>query len=262
MSTMTIVIRMLLFAALLIFLRLPMAVADPEIPPLTGRVVDLADVLTTTAERDLTNQLAKLEEKIGVQIVVATLPRLGLDTIESWGLALGRGWQIGHKGKDDGIVIVLAPNDREVRIEVGYGLEGDVPDAKADKIVRGVLLPAFRDGRYAVGLSDAIEALGSLIVDPSTPVPERNAHIGLYIVLLLVSGIIVMLWFAFRTFPLGKDLALAAETDAGSMRDDSESSWHSTGSSTSRRESSHSSRGPSFGGRGGSFGGGGASGKW
>lgn len=262
MSTNMIGLRALTVAALLILFHLPMAVADPEIPPLAGRVVDLADVLTGASERDLTSQLARIEQRTGTQIVVATLPRLGGYPIETWGLALGRGWKIGHQGRDDGIVIVLAPNDREIRIEVGYGLEGDIPDAKADKIVRGILLPAFRDGHYADGLSDAIDALGRLIVDPSTTVQEKNAHTGLYIVLLLVSGIIVMLWLAFRAFPLGKDLALAAETDTRSMRDDSQSSCHSKESSSSRRRYSPRSRESSFSGRGGSFGGGGASGKW
>ncbi len=88
---------------------MPGVLAEPPVPPLTGRVVDLADILTTAGERGLTDQLAKVEEKTGAQIVVAILPSLGQYPIESWGLALGRGWKIGHQGRDDGIVIVLAP---------------------------------------------------------------------------------------------------------------------------------------------------------
>lgn len=268
---MTIAVRMLLLAALLVLLRLPMAVADPAIPPLTGRVVDLADVLTNAAERDLTNQLKKVEEKTGAQIVVATLPRLGQYPIDSWGLALGRGWQIGHKGKDDGIVIVLAPNDREVRIEVGYGLEGRVPDATAHKIIQSYMLPAAREGRYATGLEATIAALERVIIDPTAPLgaaPTGDSISAILLVIVLGVFVIVILFLALYDF--GAWGSRESNRDRSDEQPDplSHDAYDNRGSgfSASGSGSSHSSSfgggGSSFSGRGGSFGGGGATGKW
>ncbi|WP_303980950.1 YgcG family protein [Dongia mobilis] len=273
---MSIALKSLRLAALFFLLYLPVASADPVVPPLTGRVVDLADVLTSAAERDLTTELAKVEQKTGTQIVVAILPDLGRYPIEAWGLALGRTWQIGRAGKDDGIVIVLAPKDREIRIEVGYGLEGDIPDAKANQIIQHILVPAFRKGRYATGLEEAIGALEKLIVNPEAQVTEDNPYLGVYVVLLLCAGIAVVLWMAFWAYPKGddrspsrndtnesvppeRDVSTASESDDGDSfwRSSSRrSSWSSSSSSSSRSSRS------SFSGRGGSFGGGGASGKW
>lgn len=254
-----------LLLAVLLWLTLPtgtLLAEDPPLPALTGRVVDRADVLAEGEEARLTQKLAEVEHGTGAQIVVATLPSLGSYSIESWGLALGRSWKIGHIGKDDGVIIVVAPNDREVRIEIGYGLEGSIPDASADKIVRGILLPAFRDGHYAAGLDDAIDALKMLIIDPSSAVLEQNAHTGVYLGLLLVSSIIALLLLAFRAFPLGKDLALANAQDADAFSDDNQSSWHTRTLSSNLRDVSSGSRETSFSGHGGSFGGGGASGRW
>ncbi|MBL8709892.1 MAG: TPM domain-containing protein, partial [Rhodospirillaceae bacterium] len=139
-------------------------------PPLTGRLVDLANVLSSAAERDLTDQLAHIEADTGAQIVVATLPTLAGYSIEAWGLALGRGWKIGRAGRDDGIVVVLAPNDREIRIEVGYGLEGRIPDATAHRIINSYMLPAAREGKYADGLKATVDALRRVIKDPAAPI--------------------------------------------------------------------------------------------
>jgi uncharacterized protein len=265
---MSMALRSLWLAALFVLLCLPVAIADPVVPPLRGRVVDLADVLTSAAERDLTTQLAKVEQKTGTQIVVAILPDLGGYPIESWGLALGRTWQIGRAGKDDGIVIVLAPNDREIRIEVGYGLEGDIPDAKAHQIIQHILVPAFREGRYATGLEEAIGTLEKLIVNPEAQVTESNPYLGVYVVLLLCAGIAVVWWMAFWAYPKDEDGTPSRDDTsetAPSEADHDSSPWRrsSRGSSWSfgRSFSSRSSR-SSFGGRGGSFGGGGASGKW
>src|ERR1700674_677283 len=105
------------------------AVAEPAIPPLTGRVVDAAHVLDGWTHNQIDGELASFETSSGIQLVVVTLPDLGGDTIEDWGLALGRGWGIGQKGKNNGVLLIVAPTDRKLRIEVGYGLEGELPDA-------------------------------------------------------------------------------------------------------------------------------------
>jgi uncharacterized protein len=135
------------------------ALAEPPIPPLTGRVVDRADVIDAWTESQLSAQLERFEHKHHIQLVVVTLPSLGRYTIEDWGLALGRGWGIGQKGKNDGVLLVVAPKDRQLRIEVGYGLEGALPDAAADRIVRGTILPRFRAGDLTGGISAGVDAI-------------------------------------------------------------------------------------------------------
>lgn len=276
MAGMKIAVRLLAITVFLILLRLPVAVAGPEIPPLTGRVVDLADILTNAAERDLTNQLVKVEQKTGVQIALVTLPALGQYAIETWGLALGRGWGIGHKGKDDGIVIVLAPNDREVRIEVGYGLEGRIPDATASKIIQAYMLPAAREHRFATGLAATIAALERVIVDPSAvpfKAPVRDTPSIVIILTMFVAVIAFIFFIVARNIRAwsesGPYQARPDERSTSVFDDDRRARGLSTGSLGSfgslqggSGRSFFGGGGSSFRGGGGSFGGGGASGKW
>ena len=102
-------------------------------PALSGRVVDQAGILNSAQESRLTAKLKDLEDKTSIQLVVVTLPSLRGSPIEEWGLTLGRSWGIGQKGKDNGALLIVAPNDRELRIEVGYGLEGTLTDATAGR---------------------------------------------------------------------------------------------------------------------------------
>src|SRR5260221_10466829 len=128
-------------------LLLPGAVAaEPVIPALTGRVVDTANVLDDWTRNQIDGELASFETSSGIQLVVVTLPDLRGDTIENWGLALLRGWGIGQMGKNNGVVLVVAPTDHKLRIEVGYGLEGEMPDATAHTIINNVIVPRFRAG--------------------------------------------------------------------------------------------------------------------
>jgi len=252
-------LRSILVALLLIGAATVAAKAEPAVPPLTGAVVDLANLLPASEERDLTHKLEGIEARTGAQVVIVTLPSLQGYAIETWGITLGRSWKIGRAGKDDGILIIVAPEDREVRIEVGYGLEGDIPDASAHRIITGTLLPAFRGGHFARGLGDAVDTLERLIVSPGVPIGSQTRPIGLYIAVLFSAGIVLMLIIAFHFFPLGSGLAAAAGKDDQSNRDDSDSLFsHSSSDSSFSSSSSHSS----FSGHGGSFGGGGASGKW
>lgn len=256
MSHVAIVVRFLLLVVGAVVLWIPVAATDPAIPPLTGRVVDAAGILTVTEERDIDRHLAMIEEKTSVQIVVATLPSLGRYSIESWGLALGRGWKIGRAGHDDGIVIVLAPNDREVRIEVGYGLEGSIPDAMAHRIIKAYMLPAARDRRFADGLKSTIDAVQRVIIDPDAKItPQgRAVEVGMFGIIILVGGIATFVTFVIaltRGFRSENELT---DSDDRSQDDDSSFTFGSNGSGFSS--------GSSFSGGGGSFGGGGASGKW
>jgi uncharacterized protein len=134
-------------------------IADPAIPPLTGRVVDAAHVLDDWTRNQIGGELASFETSSGIQLVVVTLPDLGGDTIEDWGLALGRSWGIGQKGKSNGALLIVAPKDRQLRIEVGYGLEGELPDATADAIIRKVIVPRFRGGDMPGGIRAGVDAI-------------------------------------------------------------------------------------------------------
>ena len=149
--------HLLVFALLLIAAP---ALADTlPVPALSGRVVDQAGILNSAEESRLTTKLKNLENNTSIQLVVVTLASLGDWPIEDWGLALGRTWGIGQKGKDNGALLIVAPNDRAVRIEVGYGLEGTLPDATADAVIRNVIIPRFRAGDMAGGISDGVDAV-------------------------------------------------------------------------------------------------------
>lgn len=129
-----------------------LALAQPKFPQLTGRVVDDANLLSASAEQELTGELATLEQTTGHQVVVATLPTLQGYEIEEYGYQLLRAWGIGRKDQDDGIILIVAPNERAVRIEVGYGLEPVMTDALSSLILQRAVLPAFKAGNYEQGI--------------------------------------------------------------------------------------------------------------
>ena len=122
------------------------------LPRLTGRVVDNADLLTPDQERSLTRALAETERRTGHQIVVVTLASLDGRSIEEVGLNLGNGWGIGRRGHDDGVLLIVAPTERKVRIEVGCGLETALTDMEARMVIEQRILPAFRKRQMAVGI--------------------------------------------------------------------------------------------------------------
>jgi len=227
------------------------AQADPPIPPLTGRVMDLAQVLDQAEKDRITAELANFEKEKQIQLVVVTLPELAGYTIEDWGLALGRSWAIGHKGKDDGVILLVAPKDHELRIEVGYGLEGDLPDATADKIIRSDITPRFRKGEMALGIEAGVQAIITTLggtVDAAVALPAAQADgtpedDGL---LFWVSIALFILFFLFRNF--------------GGRRRGFWGGFY--GGGFGGGSSGGSSSGGGFSGGGGSFGGGGASGRW
>jgi len=128
------------------------ALAAPTFPPLTGRVVDNANLLSAVARQTLTGKLADLEARTGHQMVVATIPDLQGYAIEDYGYQLGRAWKIGDKTRNDGVVLLIAPNDRKVRIEVGYGLEPVLTDALTSNIIQAKILPDFRAGNIEQGI--------------------------------------------------------------------------------------------------------------
>jgi uncharacterized membrane protein YgcG len=144
--------RRILFGFALIFCIRPAAAAEPVYPPLSGRIVDDADLLSQADRAELDAELKALEDKSSDQVVVVTLPSLQGFTIEDFGYQLGRHWGIGTKEKDNGVLLIVAPNERKVRIEVGRGLRPILTDAMSNVIINGAILPRFRTGDYAGGI--------------------------------------------------------------------------------------------------------------
>lgn len=135
------------------------AQADLTFPPLTGRVVDTAGMIDAPGKERLEQMLRAHEELTTEQVVVVTLPDLQGSTIEDYGYQLGRHWGIGQKGKDNGALLVVARDERKVRIEVGYGLEDRLTDAQASVIINQVITPAFKRGDFAGGISKGADAM-------------------------------------------------------------------------------------------------------
>jgi uncharacterized protein len=151
-----IVLRLLVWLA---FLPLAAAVLAADVPYLTGRVVDEAGILSAQA-RDRISAMSKAhEEKTSNQVVVLTLPTLGGESIEDYATRAFETWKLGQAGKDNGVLLIVVPNDRRMRIEVGYGLEGTLPDAVAARVIRERMTPRFRSGDYDGGVIDGVSAI-------------------------------------------------------------------------------------------------------
>lgn len=143
-----------------------------EVAPLalTGRVVDRADILSSAQEAALDKRLARLEEQAGPQLVVVTTPSLEGQTVADYSLRLGRGWGIGDKARNDGVILLVAPNERKVRIEVGYGLEKTLSDPRSADIIKTKIIPMFKRGDLTGGtLAGANEIAGFLEAHPTKP---------------------------------------------------------------------------------------------
>lgn len=153
--------RLLLFAAGMVLAGATGAWAQPvEILPPSGQwVTDRADVLTASEEQALTTRLRAYADTTSTQIIVVTLPTLGGADIALYTTELGQQWGVGQQDTDNGAVILVARDDRDVFIATGYGLEGAIPDAVASRIVRNILVPNFRQNRFYAGLSSAADAL-------------------------------------------------------------------------------------------------------
>jgi uncharacterized protein len=137
--------------------------AAQTFPQLTGRVVDEAQILDASTRAALTQKLADLETKTTDQLVVVTVRSLQGLTIEDFGVRLGRAWQLGQKGKNNGVLLLVAPTDRKVRIEVGYGVEGVLPDAVTSYIVQQTILPRFRSSDFVGGITRGVDNIVSVL---------------------------------------------------------------------------------------------------
>jgi uncharacterized protein len=264
-------------------------VAAPAFPGLTGRVVDQAGILPAAARAELEQLLAAHEEATSNQVVVVTVDSLQSHAIEDYGYQLGRYWGIGQEGRDNGVLLIVAPAERKVRIEVGYGLEGALTDALANNIIRTVILPKFRAGDMAAGTVEGARAILQVIEGTYQPLPERRGgaegrydnFMGLFIFLLIAGealarmvrarpvsaallggGAVLIGWFALGSLLAGLVMGVLIgvfHLVIGGVGGGGGGGLPGLGRGGAPAGGRY---GGGFRGGGGSFGGGGASGRW
>ncbi|HTM07548.1 MAG TPA: YgcG family protein [Verrucomicrobiae bacterium] len=158
--------------AFLIVVLLAGSLAALEVPPLKGRVNDYAGLLPPERASALEHRLEQFENSTGHQIVVLTVPSLEGEDIEGFGIKVAEKWKIGKKGFDNGAILIISQKDRRLRIEVGYGLEGVLPDAIANRIIEEQITPRFRDGDFPGGIEAGVDAI--MKVTQGEPLPEAQ----------------------------------------------------------------------------------------
>ena len=245
--------------------------ADPVFPALTGQVVDGANLLTAQQEASLSISLAALEDKSTDQVVVVTVPSLQGYPIEDFANRLFRHWQIGQKTKNNGVLLVVAPNERKVRIEVGFGLEGTITDGVSSDIIQNTILPQFRRGDFGGGVMAGVKDIeDTLTLDPAELAKrakgggrDRNPSSWVdWLPLLFWAAIVLfILWTNYRAMKQGLKNPGARRGGGGVIiipgGYGGSGSWGSGGGG-----GWSGGGGGGFGGGGGSSGGGGASGGW
>jgi uncharacterized protein len=164
-------------AALLACLLAPAAFAQAPlpVPPLSGRVVDQTGTLTSPQVEALSNKLTAIETANGAQIVILIVPTTAPEDVASFAQRVGEQWKVGRKDVGDGLIIVVAKNDRTVQIQVAKALQGAVPDLAASRIISQQIVPAFKAGDFAGGLNSAVDRIGERVASESLPAPERRA---------------------------------------------------------------------------------------
>jgi uncharacterized protein len=155
---------------------LPTSAAARDVPALAGRVNDQAHLLSSREASDLEQRLAEYENSTGHQFALLTIDSLDGDALESFSIRVVESWKLGKKRKDDGLLLLVVKNDRKVRIEVGYGLEGTLTDALTSRVVRNILAPAFKQGSYAAGIDRAFAALMAAADEGAAPGAEGQSQ--------------------------------------------------------------------------------------
>lgn len=170
--------------------------AEPAIPPLTARVTDLTGTLTQAQAATLEARLKDFEAHRGSQIAVLIVPTTAPEGIEQYGIRAGEQWKLGRKGVDDGALLIVAKNDRALRIEVGYGLEGALNDATAKRIISEDIVPRFQQGDFYGGISAGLERIMAVAagepLPPPRPASRRSGNAGIeqYLPVLLIVTLI------------------------------------------------------------------------
>ena len=269
------------------------ALADVAVPQLTGRVVDQTGTLSAGDVASLTQKLKDLETSKGSQVAVLIVPTTEPETIEQFSIRVAEAWKIGRRKIDDGALLVVAKNDRKLRIEVGYGLEGSLTDATSNRIINEIIVPRFRNGDFAGGISAGVDRIIAVAEGEKLPAPasQRENPDGqnnfdplnpfLLFFLLIFGGILrSLLGRLMGAFAMGGVVGALAWFIAGSLAASLIvaaiafllTMFGETMASPGRRGGGYigggswsgggGSGGGGFSGGGGSFGGGGASGSW
>src|ERR1700730_12405538 len=150
-----------------------LAVLAANFPPLAGRVVDQANIIAAATRSAIEPKLVDLESKSGIQLVVATVSSLQGEEIEPYANKLFRAWKLGEKTKNNGVLLVVAPNERRVRIEVGYGLEGTLTDALSKVIITNAIAPRFKAGDFGDGVSRGVDDIVTVLTTDSSEWQQR-----------------------------------------------------------------------------------------
>ena len=233
------------------------AVLAANFPALTGRIVDQANVIPAATRDAIEPKLADLEAKSGIQLVVATVASLDGEEIEPYANELFRTWKLGEKTKNNGVLLLVAPNQRKVRIEVGYGLEGTLTDALSKVIIVNAIAPRFKAGDFGDGVSRGVDDIITVLTTDASEWQQRpslrldnqqSLDFADWVLIALLIGLVTLLIVSpgFRWFFL--NVALNILVDSILSRGGGSSSGGSSGGG--------------FSGGGGSSGGGGASGSW
>ncbi len=235
------------------------AASAANIPPLTGRVVDQAGLLSDADKISLETRLEDLEAKSGIQLVVATVKSLEGEEIEPYANQMFRAWKLGERTRNNGVLLLVAPNERRVRIEVGYGLEGTLTDALSKVIIANAITPRFKAGDFPGGIHRGVDDIITVLTTdasewqkrPSLRVDSEPAEEPVN--WLVIAGLIlfVLLMVISRTFRMFV-FAMLLSSRSGSGYGGSYGGGFGGGSRS----------GGGFSGGGGSSGGGGASGRW
>lgn len=165
-------------AFLLLILLFPVLAAALDVPALTGRVNDRANIIAPDARQRIEQKLAALEQRTGVQIAVLTIPSLEGDSLEDFSLRVVQAWKLGQAGKDNGTLLLVAQQDRKMRIEVGYGLEPVLTDLETSLIQRDYIVPKFRSGDFGGGIESGVGALVQAVEGEVEPVSEPQPVSG------------------------------------------------------------------------------------
>ena len=242
------------------------AVAALTFPTLSGRVVDEAGILAPATRDAITAKLAALEAKTTDQLVVVTLKSLQGTSIEDFGVQLGRAWKIGQKDKNNGVLLIVAPNERKVRIEVGYGLEGTLTDAITRLIIENSIIPRFRANDFAGGVTRGTDDIISALTDNAewkrraeAPAPMSRADGMAWIVFILFFGVFGIVFLVIMRDIVRRPATRSRRADGSAV---GPSAWGAGASGGFSGGGGGSSGGGGFSGGGGSFGGGGSSGSW
>jgi uncharacterized protein len=274
--------------AILLLLGALLARADVAVPALTARVTDLTGTLSGETVNRLESKLAAVETRKGIQIAVLIVPTTQPEEIEQYSIRVADQWKLGRKGVDDGAILLVAKNDRRVRIEVGRGLEGALPDAIASRIVGDTITPHFKLGDYDGGIEAGVDQIISVVNGEPLPEPDKKwerhgSGLGNFLPFLLVIAVIAggvlrslfgrlfgsvatggivggLAWLLSHLLPIGVGAGVVAFLFA--MLAGSSRGWSAGGGGWGGGFGGGGGSGGGFSGGGGGFSGGGASGSW